>query len=68
MAQTVVRIVRPQIGDVQKCLMVSTENNILIKEVNRKADSIDQTGKQTLKNTNLHTLILNRILRIVSSR
>ena len=68
LAQKVIRVVRPQIGDVQKCLRVSTENNILLKEVNRKTDSIDRTGKQTLKNTNLHTLLLNRILQIISRK
>ena len=68
MTQKVVRIVRPQPTDAQKCLRVDIENNKLIKEVNRKADSIDLTGKQTLKNTNMHTLILNRILQLVSRK
>lgn len=67
-AQKVIRITDDRISAEERCLRVCSENQNMLKKVGKQNETIDQTTKQTLKNTNLHTLVLNRILQIVSRK
>lgn len=67
-AQKVIRIigVRPSIDE--RCLNVCKENQQILKKVGEQNQVVDQTTKQTLKNTELHTTLLIRILQYLTAK
>jgi hypothetical protein len=67
-AQKVIRITgdRPSIDE--RCLNVCKENQQILKKVREQNQTIDQTTKQTLKGTELHTTLLMRIIQYLTSK
>lgn len=67
-AQKVIRITDGKGGPAERCLKICSENQDMLKKIDKQNETIDKTTKQTLQNTNMITLIVNRILQIVSKK
>jgi len=66
--QKIIRVVRARPTDINRCLKIEQENNRLIKQIDKKTDNMAEIDKQTLKNTAAHTILLNRIIQLVTKK
>jgi hypothetical protein len=67
-AQKVIRITGIRLSIDEKCLNVCKENQQLLKKVGEQNQVIDQTTKQTLDTTKLHTTLLMKIIQYLTPK